>query len=185
MGSSGFENWTKAKVDEHNARVTAGKAKALGIVRRENVSNDVWKKHVDQLYTSEELRTAPPFPSHHNGGVAMVKAVEPFISLDQRESTDVQKLNKLERAYHNYLLALHLPYLGVQNITLKLADDCRFTPDFNYIDPNGRMVFVDVKGFQREDALLKIKFAARQFRWAMFVIVKKNGTGWDTEDVNP
>ncbi len=100
-------------------------------------------------------------------------------------STDEAKLNKTERAYLAYLRRLGVPSLGIQNVTLKLADDCRLTVDFNYIDENGRWTFVDVKGFQREDALIKMKVAARLFPILRFVIVKKDGTGWDAKEVKP
>lgn len=102
-----------------------------------------------------------------------------------RPTTDTQKLNKTERAYLEYLQAQGFVYLGIQNITLKLADDCRLTPDLNYIGKTGQFVFVDVKGFQREDALIKMKIAARLFTWAQFLIVKKDGAGWDVTEVKP
>lgn len=99
-------------------------------------------------------------------------------------STDVSKLNKTERAYHEYLKLKRYDWLGVQCVTLKLADDCRLTPDFAYIT-NGMFYLVDVKGFQREDALIKMKVAARMFPWAQFLIVKKTKTGWDEKRVKP
>jgi hypothetical protein len=99
-------------------------------------------------------------------------------------STDVAKLNKTERAYHEYLKLKRYDWLGVQCVTLKLADDTRLTPDFAYIT-NGMFYLVDVKGFQREDALIKMKVAARMFPWAQFLIVKKTKTGWDEKRVKP
>ena len=95
-----------------------------------------------------------------------------------------RKLNKTERAFLEYLRALRKTCIGVQNITLKLANDCRFTPDFSYIE-GGRLILIDVKGFQREDALIKIKVAARQFPWIEFQIVTKTKSGWDVRTVQP
>lgn len=106
-------------------------------------------------------------------------------SFTVKPSTDLERLNKTERAYLAYLNALGLPWVGVQCLTLKLAEDCRLTPDFEYIATDGRFWFVDVKGFQREDALIKMRVAARQFAWASFVIVKKDGTGWAHQEVKP
>lgn len=104
------------------------------------------------------------------------------------QTTDEQKLNKTERVFLARLRLL-LPkgaYIGIQNITLKLADDCRLTMDFNYIDENGRFVFVDTKGgFWREDAKLKVKLAARLFRWADFVVAHKDGMNWTEERIKP
>lgn len=110
----------------------------------------------------------------------------PSIDLSSRPSKDESKLNKTEAAYLAHLRMLKVPLLRIQQHTLKLADDCRFTPDFSYVDANGRGVFVDVKGFQREDALIKAKFAARLFNEYRFIIAKrKKGGGWDEQEVNP
>jgi hypothetical protein len=104
------------------------------------------------------------------------------------QSSDEEKLNKTEKAYLANLRYKHATEIGIQNVTLKLADDCRLTPDFNYINADGEFVFVDVKGFQREDALIKMKVAARMYRWARFQIVFKDKTqpeGWMIKKVNP
>jgi len=105
-------------------------------------------------------------------------------SMLPKVSTDEAKLNKTEKARLDYLRMLDFD-VKVQAITLKIADDCRFTADFTYLDFNGRMIFEDVKGFQREDALIKIKNCARQFRFFDFVIVKKTKSGWDVTEVKP
>ena len=113
---------------------------------------------------------------------AEMRATVPVFT--RQPSKDEQKLNKTERAY---LLQLrqwgYEP--GIQRITLKLADDCRFTPDFDYVDEHGRWVFVDVKGFQREDALIKAKVAARVYSQFRFQIVKRDGSGWEFIEVSP
>jgi len=104
----------------------------------------------------------------------------------QAKHTDEQKLNKTEKAYLAVLRSLGVKNLGIQNITLKIADDCRFTPDFNYLAESGVMIFVDVKGFQREDAFIKIKVAARMFPQFGFQIVKKDrNIGWDVQAIKP
>lgn len=108
-----------------------------------------------------------------------------IVNLTYAETSDEAKLNKTERAYLAFLLRLDDVWVGVQNLTFKLANDCRFTPDFCAIDQRGKMRCIDVKGFQREDALIKIKVAARLFPFVLFVIVKKNGTGWDHQEVMP
>ena len=101
-------------------------------------------------------------------------------------STDEQKLNKTERAYLAHLRGSPgVKEIGVQDVTLKLGDDCRFTPDFRYIDANGVWVMVDVKGWQRDDALVKIKVASRKFPMFRFVIVQRNGLGWEETPVKP
>lgn len=101
-------------------------------------------------------------------------------------STDEAKLNKTERAFLAHLRANQAHCLHVQAVTLKLAHDCRLTVDFTYLNQsNWRFTFVDVKGWQREDALIKMKVAARMFPEFDFVIVKKTKDGWDTKTVAP
>lgn len=108
------------------------------------------------------------------------------LDLTARPSTDEEKLNKTERAYLWHLRKLNVPTLRIQAVTLKLAHDCRLTVDFTYVNADGRMMFVDVKGFQREDALIKMKVAARQFPEFVFVIVKRvKGGAWHEIPVPP
>jgi hypothetical protein len=94
-------------------------------------------------------------------------------------SKDEAKLNKTERAYLAHLRRNPHVWIGVQNITVKLADDCRLTPDFAVLYPNGTLAMIDVKGFQREDAFIKMKVAARQFPMFLFYIVTRSGMMWD------
>ena len=61
-----------------------------------------------------------------------------------RLSTDEEKLNKLEHDYLAYLRAKGYR-VGIQNVTLKLAHDCRLTVDFIY-QVGSRIVFADTKG---------------------------------------
>lgn len=100
------------------------------------------------------------------------------------QSTDEANLNKLERAWLLTMRARRLENIGIQNITLKLADRCRYTPDFSAI-VNGEFTFFETKGFFRDDAKVKIKSAARIFRWAKFVLVEKKKGQWVETSINP
>lgn len=99
-------------------------------------------------------------------------------------STDESKLNKTEASFLAYLRHSSACWVGVQNITLKLADDCRYTPDFACIS-DAKFTFYEVKGFWRDDAKVKIKVAARLFPMFKFVVVMKDKGGWKFEDVKP
>ena len=59
------------------------------------------------------------------------------------------KMNKSEAAYDQYLDALYksgrIAYYKFEAVTLKLGDDCRFSPDFMVLDPQGQVEFRDVK----------------------------------------
>lgn len=105
------------------------------------------------------------------------------------KTTDEDKLNKTERAFWEILKrereAAQHSWIGVHCMTLKLADDCRYTPDFWSIR-FGKLTAYEVKGFFRDDAKVKIKVAARMFPWIEFVLVRKNHLrSFDYEFVKP
>ena len=103
-----------------------------------------------------------------------------------RPTTDEDRLNKLEKSWLSILRKTHPEQnIGIQSITLKLGDDSRYTPDFWTIDPNGQLIFWETKGWMRDDALVKLKTAARQFRWARFILVNKVKGIFKEEPINP
>lgn len=75
-----------------------------------------------------------------------------------------------------------------ERVTLKLADDTRYTPDFMVLLADGLIEFHEVKGGAgfEDDALVKIKVAAELFPWAVFRSftkrAKKHGGGWDERE---
>ena len=125
---------------------------------------------------------------HRQRAVAAAKVVSPPAPpVHLRPSTDEEKLNKTERAYLQYLRLSEIwSWIGIQCVTLKLANDTRYTPDFFVIgSQSGQVVAKEVKGFFRDDAKVKIKVAARMFPWISFELVRKDGHGWKIEHVNP
>lgn len=105
------------------------------------------------------------------------------------QTTDEANLNKTERAFYDLLKRNpEAAKVGIQNHTLKLADDTRYTPDFAVLQADGQIVFYETKGFWRDDAKVKIKVAARQFPEYRFVVAvrdKASPTGFKTTPVNP
>lgn len=106
-------------------------------------------------------------------------------------------LNKTEQAFYEFLRATYpepAPIL-VQSMTLKLANGCRYTPDFvvgigRVIDgqPYVRWVAYEVKGFMRDDAAVKIKVAAKEYQNMEFRLVKREGRcgqGWMQQRILP
>ncbi len=66
-----------------------------------------------------------------------------------------------------------------EKMTLKLANDCRFTPDFLVINRDDEIELHEVKGSHiREDAALKLKIAASMFpfRFKLCQLKAKNWT---------
>jgi hypothetical protein len=142
---------------------------------------------------SEDVIRRNPHVFKVNGSPSPEKPVlpQPEAMMSQpAESHDVAKLNKIERAFWDHLnagnkLGLYW-YVGAQNITLKLADDCRYTPDFVTVSAHGgRLIAYEVKGFWRDDAKVKIKVAARLFPWIQFIVVTRKKGNWSQEAVRP
>lgn len=99
-------------------------------------------------------------------------------------------MNSLEAEYAQYLKEQHcagnvLWYI-FESIKLKLAPNTTYTPDFCVMQKNEEVVFVETKGFMRDDANVKIKVAASLYPFRFFVVkkkAKKNGGGWDVKEV--
>ena len=104
-------------------------------------------------------------------------------------------MNKLEERFWGMAVdfaSSAIPLPGTQIIplqmvferhTLKLANGCRYTPDFKVIDREGHIWFIETKGFWQEDARVKIKVAAEQFWEYRFLAAQwKKSTGWTFEE---
>lgn len=107
-------------------------------------------------------------------------------SLACKPSADEAKLNRLERAYLALLRAnAAYAWVGVQCVTLKLGDDCRYSPDFVTIGVGGEAWAHECKGFMRDDALVKLKVAARKFPWINFCLATRKGGVWTVKPISP
>ncbi len=98
-------------------------------------------------------------------------------------------MNKTEAAYAAHLEGLktlgQVEWYAFEAVTLKLAADCRFTPDFVVMLPNGLIEFHEVKAFWADDARVKIKVAAEKFPFRFIAVrarPKKHGGGWEEEE---
>jgi len=74
-----------------------------------------------------------------------------------------------------------------EGITMKLADDTRYTPDFAVMLASGEMEFHETKGgFIREDGWQKLKIAAGMFPFRFLLCqkqAKKDGGNWSIKEV--
>lgn len=106
------------------------------------------------------------------------------------------EMNRVEEEYSRYLQerkdAGQISDFAFEAVTLKLADNTRYTPDFMVLDAFWQVEFHDVKGREgtgpggwREDARVKIKVATTLFPWFRFIGVsalpKKKGGGFSLE----
>jgi hypothetical protein len=95
--------------------------------------------------------------------------------------------NKTEAAYGAHLAAEQragaVLWWRYGSVTLRLADDTRFTPDFCVMLADScELQFHEVKGFFREDAKIKIKVAAEMYPLTFLAVFKEPNGGWRYED---
>jgi hypothetical protein len=125
--------------------------------------------------------TAEQFRKMHGGGPAP-KAKGRTVRRQAGE------MNKQEAEYRGILVADPRCFaVEFEAVTLKLAPDTRYTPDFMVLGTNGEIQFHEVKGFMEDDAWVKLKVAAARFPMFSFVLAKKrankDGGGWEVKVV--
>jgi hypothetical protein len=72
-----------------------------------------------------------------------------------------------------------------EGLTLKLAADTRYTPDFVCVMADGSVRATEIKGFWRDDAKVKIKLAATLFPWIQFEALQVYQGGWKRQSFEP
>ena len=106
------------------------------------------------------------------------------------------EMNKTEKRYSQYLQARkvigEISWFRFEPMTLKIANDCRYTPDFVVLLPDGRIQLHDIKGSKyvfTEDAKVKMKVVAQSFPFyevfAVYPRPIKEGGGWSFEEFLP
>lgn len=102
---------------------------------------------------------------------ALVKLPDLFDGMNSLEKRRAVELEALKRdgRIHSW---------SYEKVTLKLADDTRYTPDFFIVNADGSIVCEEVKGFWRDDAKVKIKVAAEQFPYFHFQSFENDRGGW-------
>jgi hypothetical protein len=71
-----------------------------------------------------------------------------------------------------------------EGVKLRLAEGAWYTPDFVVKHHDGHLEFVEVKGFWREAARVRIKVAAEQYAWlGRFVVVQRKNGQWQFEQI--
>lgn len=106
-------------------------------------------------------------------------------TLTWKPSKDEAGLNKTEAEYLFNLRARRYPFIGIKSITLKIGDDCRYTPDFVTYSIDCGICLHEVKGFMRDDALVKMKVVARMFPFWRLVCARKVKGQWSVTEVDP
>lgn len=133
--------------------------------------------------TSAELRELQSRTGH------VVKRADAWGPVKAKARRVPGRMNKTEAAWALQLeaerrdgavLAYHF-----EAVTFKVGDDCRYTPDFFVVLADGSIRFDEIKGFIRDDALVKVKVAARMFPWFTFRVVRRVKGAWDVKEVQP
>lgn len=95
--------------------------------------------------------------------------------------------SRLERDYANYLYGLQLAgeiqSYAYEAVRLQLAPKTTLTPDFLVVTKGGQVEFHETKGWAREDAMVKLKVAARLFPSWRFVLVTRVRREWRMKEV--
>ncbi len=98
-------------------------------------------------------------------------------------------MNKLEKARAILLEAMvragKVRSWRYEKLTLKLADDCRYTPDFMVVENDGGITLEEVKGHWRDDARVKVRVAATQFPEFTFQGLTLAKGVWSIETFRP
>lgn len=123
--------------------------------------------------------TLADLPARYQAQVAGQTAKPAPVVKPMLRQSAAPKLNKTEAAWGDWLRAA-FPSCAIheQSVTLRLANGCRYTPDFAVLDASGpgAVSIYEVKGFMRDDAAVKIKVAAAQFpAWAFWLVWRKAG----------
>lgn len=97
------------------------------------------------------------------------------------------RMNSYEAEYEKLFLGTK-PH-GFEELTFRLGDDCRYTPDFWVMADDDVIELHEVKGRWMDGAKEKIRTAAErypQFRWVAFRKLPRNqGGGWVRERFGP
>ncbi len=107
----------------------------------------------------------------------------------KRIRQDSAGLNKTEQRLLAHLQQHFNPELIMPHgITLKLANGCKYTPDFFVKDPRGLRAYEAKGAHAWDDAIVKLKVAASQNRWLTFYLaspVDRSSGQWNFQQIIP
>lgn len=135
-----------------------------------------------ETYSQEEMRAYL-----HDGKPLPVRG-EAQPAPRRAPSHTAGKMNKTEARYADRLKLLKISGdirdFWFERLTLKIGDDCRYTPDFMIVTDLGRIELHEVKGaFVRDDARVKLKVAAEMFPQFQFVFCQLVKGNWIVQPV--
>ena len=97
--------------------------------------------------------------------------------------------NKTEAAWDRRLADLRaagvIRAYAFELFKIRLAGNTYYSPDFVVMRNDGSLAILEIKGFMRDDAAVKLKVAAEQCAWlGQVYLVRRDGKGWDIRRVS-
>ncbi len=98
----------------------------------------------------------------------------------------VDGMNKTERAFYQEVKASpHVVKILREPFKLRLAGRTWYTPDFLVYPLDEPPTFVEIKGYMRDDAAVKLKVAAEMYaaEWRWLLVRRAGQNGWEVREV--
>jgi hypothetical protein len=97
------------------------------------------------------------------------------------------KMNGLESRYaallENGMRAGSVLWWAFEGLSLRLADDTRYTPDFAVMAADGVIECHETKGFMREAARVRLNVAAATYPFRFFLVRAGKSGAWQVDRV--
>lgn len=94
------------------------------------------------------------------------------------------QMNKMEASWAEVLAARQqageITWFRFECLSLKLAADCRYNPDFLVQMPDGTLELHETKGFMRDDAAVKLKICAEMYPFTIRLVRRVKGAWIET-----
>lgn len=115
-----------------------------------------------------------------------VETSKPVIRQSRREPNKTERRFEVERLRMWHRIGWVVKY-DYEAVTLKIANGCRYTPDWWAITNEGRTQFYEIKARKMiwDDAIVKLKVAAAQYTAYEFWLCAWDKNGWTVERVLP
>lgn len=105
--------------------------------------------------------------------------LKPLSARDKLNKTEAEFLRHLELGVYG-----KMDSIGIHCITLKIGDDCRYTPEFFTVQGSNLRLWEVKGGHIWEDSIIKLKTAAQQYPVFTFVKAQKTKDGWQVKVVD-
>lgn len=128
--------------------------------------------------SGRRLAAAPPadVPASREVQTKVSKTTQ---AISPRQSHTPGQMNKLEARWAQELdfrrRAGEVACYRFESLTLKLADGCRYTPDFLVCLADGTLELHECKGFMRDDAAVKLRVCAEMYPFRLRLVRRVKG----------